>query len=117
MKTHLGVDRRTKLIHTVTATAANVANSTVLPQLLHGHGCGCKASSLPRTNRCDPLVRAPGPRRYATALSDARSGDWREQETNRLKSRVRAKNAHQLVVTCAWTNLFLVRRHVLAAAV
>jgi len=110
MKTHLGVDRRTKLIHTVTATAANVADSTVLPQLL-------QASSLPRTNRCDPLVRAPGPRRYATALSDARSGDWREQETNRLKSRVRAKNAHQLVVTCAWTNLFQVRRHVLAAAV
>ncbi|RPH80280.1 MAG: IS5 family transposase, partial [Nitrospiraceae bacterium] len=36
MKAHLGVDSRTKLIHTVTATAANVADSTVLPQLLHG---------------------------------------------------------------------------------
>jgi IS5 family transposase len=32
-----GVDNRTKLIHAVVATPANVADSTVLPELLHGH--------------------------------------------------------------------------------
>src|SRR2546429_3480620 len=36
MKAHLGVDSRTKLIHAVMATPANVADSTVLPELLHG---------------------------------------------------------------------------------
>src|SRR5213076_46442 len=37
MKAHLGVDSRTKLIHAVVATPANVADSTVLPELLHGN--------------------------------------------------------------------------------
>ena len=36
MKAHFGVDSRTKLIHAVVATPANVADSTVLPELLHG---------------------------------------------------------------------------------
>jgi hypothetical protein len=31
-----GVDSRTKLIHAMVATPANVADSTVLPDLLHG---------------------------------------------------------------------------------
>jgi IS5 family transposase len=35
-KAHFGVDRRIKLIHTVVATPANVADSAVLPDLLHG---------------------------------------------------------------------------------
>jgi IS5 family transposase len=37
MKAHLGVDSRNKLIHAVVATPANVADSTVLPDLLHGN--------------------------------------------------------------------------------
>ena len=36
MKAHIGVDSKTKLIHAVVATPANVADSTVLPDLLHG---------------------------------------------------------------------------------
>ena len=36
MKAHFGVDSRTKLIRAVVATPANVADSTVLPELLHG---------------------------------------------------------------------------------
>ena len=36
MKAHFGVDSRTKLIHAVVATPANVADSMVLPDLLHG---------------------------------------------------------------------------------
>jgi transposase, IS5 family len=37
MKAHLGVDSRTKLIHAVVATPANVADGRVLPELLQ-HG-------------------------------------------------------------------------------
>jgi transposase, IS5 family len=36
MKAHVGVHSKTKIIHTAVATAANVADSTVLPDLLHG---------------------------------------------------------------------------------
>ena len=36
MKAHIGVDSRTKLIHSVAATAANVHDSQLLPDLLHG---------------------------------------------------------------------------------
>ena len=36
MKAHVGVDSKTKLIHTVVATAANVSDVAVLPDLLHG---------------------------------------------------------------------------------
>jgi len=36
MKAHIGVDSRTKLIHSVVATPANVHDSRVLPDLLHG---------------------------------------------------------------------------------
>jgi IS5 family transposase len=36
MKAHIGVDSKTKLIHAVVATAANVHDATVLPDLLHG---------------------------------------------------------------------------------
>lgn len=36
MKAHIGVDRRTKRIHSVAATAANVHDSQMLPRLLHG---------------------------------------------------------------------------------
>ena len=32
----MGVDSKTKMIHSVVATPANVADSTVLPELLHG---------------------------------------------------------------------------------
>jgi IS5 family transposase len=36
MRVHIGVDSQTKLIHSVAATAANVHDSQVLPELLHG---------------------------------------------------------------------------------
>lgn len=36
MKAHIGVDSRTTLIHSVATTAANIHDSQVLPQLLHG---------------------------------------------------------------------------------
>ena len=40
MKAHFGVDSRTKPIHAVAATPANVADSTVLAELGYRPGCG-----------------------------------------------------------------------------
>ena len=37
MKAHFGVDSRSKLIHAAVATPANVADGTMLPDLLHGN--------------------------------------------------------------------------------
>jgi transposase, IS5 family len=37
MKAHVGVDSSTKLIHTIVASAANVADALALPDLLHGN--------------------------------------------------------------------------------
>ena len=36
MKAHVGVDSKTKMIHSVVATAANVHDPQVLEDLLHG---------------------------------------------------------------------------------
>ena len=36
IKTHVGVDSKTKLIHTTLASAANVPDREALPHLLHG---------------------------------------------------------------------------------
>jgi IS5 family transposase len=36
MKAHVGVDSKTKLIHTAVATAAHVSDVAMMPDLLHG---------------------------------------------------------------------------------
>lgn len=36
MKAHVGADSKTKIIHTAVATAANVSDAAILPDLLHG---------------------------------------------------------------------------------
>lgn len=36
MKAHIGVDSKEKIIHTVKASAANIADALALPHLLHG---------------------------------------------------------------------------------
>jgi hypothetical protein len=51
MKAHFGVDSRTKLIHAVVATPANVAESTVLPELLHGQETRVCVLSARRANK------------------------------------------------------------------
>jgi IS5 family transposase len=61
MKAHFGVDSRTKLIHAVVATPANVADSTVLPELLHGQETRVGWSGLPRPAGGDQRACAQGP--------------------------------------------------------
>lgn len=138
MKAHLGVDTRTKLIHSATATAANVADSTALPALLHGDETRVYGDQAYRGQT--GVIRHHAPRAQDFTNRRYRHNgqvDEVEREKNRTKAKVRAKvehaigvikrvfgfakvryrglykNTHRLLVTCALTNLFLVRRRLL----
>jgi IS5 family transposase len=74
MKAHFGVDSRTKLIHAVVATPANVADSTVLPQLLHGRETRVWGDQAYRGQRAVIRERAPRPR--TASIADTASVAW-----------------------------------------
>ena len=138
MKAHIGVDSRTKIIHAVVATAANVADSAVLADLLHGQETRVWGDQAYRgqsevIRQCAPQAKDFTNRRYR----HRGVVDEVERARNRTKSSVRAKvehpfgvikrvfgfvkaryrglekNAHHLFVTCALANLFMVRRRLL----
>lgn len=138
MKAHIGVDSKTKLIHSVVATAANVADSTILPDLLHGDETRVWGDQAYRGQQdvirdCAPKAKDFTNRRYR----HCGVVDEREKARNRTKSKVRAKvehvfgvikrvfgfakvryrglekNAHRLFVTCALANLYMVRQRLL----
>ena len=138
MKAHIGVDRKSKLIHSVVATPANVADGNMMGELLHGgetHVWG-DAAYAGRTER----IRAKSP--HAKDFTQRRGRGYRylseyDRFINRARSRVRArvehmfgvikrvfgftkvryrgiaKNANRLFVTCALANLFMVRHRLL----
>lgn len=141
MKAHVGVDSRTKLIHSVAATAANVADSTILPDLLHGDETRVWGDQAYRGQRAAIREVAPQARDFTNRRYRYQDRvDAVERAKNKTKSRVRAKvehvfavlklkfgftkvryrgldkNAHRLFVTCALANLFLARRHLLRLA-
>ncbi len=136
MKAHIGVDSKTKLIHSVVVTSANVHDKHALPQLLHGkekrvYGDSAYASQKDLIARAAPeakdFTNQKGYRHQA--LTD------REREKNRTKSKVRAKvehaflvikrifgfakvsyrglakNGNRLFMVAALANLFMARRH------
>jgi transposase, IS5 family len=138
MKAHLGVDSRTKLIHAAVATPANVADSTVLADLLHGNETRVWDDQAYRGQRAVIRRRAPRAQDFVNRRYRYRGiVDQIERAKNRTKSKVRAKvehsigiikrvfgfakvryrglakNAHRLLVTCALANLFMARRHLL----
>ena len=142
MKAHVGVDSKTKLIHTALVTAAHVADATVLPELLHGEETRVWGDQAYRGQRdvihaCAPQAQDCTHRRY-------RCKKWIdevERAKNRTKSTVRskvehvfgvmklkfgfvkvryrglAKNANRLFATCALVNLFMVRKRLMHTAV
>lgn len=140
MKAHVGVDSRTKIIHSVAATAANIADCHLLPDLLHGEETRVWGDQAYRGQRRAIVQHAPRAKDF-TNRRYRQNGlvDERERATNRIKSKVRAKveheffvikrvfslarvryrgldkNAHRLFVTCALANLFMVRRSLLRA--
>jgi IS5 family transposase len=139
MKAHIGADSRSKLIHSVAATAANVADSKVLPDLLHGDETRVWGDQAYRGQR--EAIRKAAPRaKDFTNRRYRHKGvvDEAERTKNRTKSQVRAKvehpflvlkrvfgfskvryrglakNANRLFVACALVNVFMARRHLLA---
>jgi len=138
MKAHFGVDSRTKLIHAAVATPANVADSRVLPELLHGRETRVWGDQAYRGQRAVIRHKASLARDFTNRRYRHRGVvNAIEQAKNRTKSKVRAKvehpigvikrvfgfakvryrglkkNAHRLIVTCALANLFIARRHLL----
>ena len=138
MKAHIGVDSKTKLIHSVAATPANVHDSQALAHLLHGAetrvwGDSAYVGQTGVIRRVAPKARdfTQGRASRHKALSAV------ERAKNRNKSKVRAKvehaflvikrlfgftkvcyrgmakNANRLFVACALANLFMVRRTLL----
>src|SRR5438132_2305867 len=142
MKAHVGVDSKTKIIHTAVATAANISDVAMLPDLLHGEearvwGDGAYPGQTAVIRECAPRARDFTQRRcrYKGQIVDEVAS-----AKNRTKSKVRPtleqafpvmkltfgfvkvryrglkKNAHRLFVTCALVNLFVSRRKLLAVA-
>jgi IS5 family transposase len=68
MKLHIGADKR-GIVHTVRATAANVADITQLPDLLHGQERSC--SAIKRTGK-KTIESFSGLGECATGSTDAR---------------------------------------------
>jgi IS5 family transposase len=95
MKAHIGVDTRTRTIHTIRATAANVHDSKVLTQLMHGKERRLYGDSAYRGQAEAIRKRAKHARDFTnkrayrnSPLSDA------DRETNRRKSGVRSYVEH-----------------------
>jgi IS5 family transposase len=140
MKAHFGVDRRSKVIHAVVATAANVHDSAVLGDLLHGEerdvwGDQAYQGQSEVIKEQAPKARDLTNRRYRNrgVVNEA------ERARNRKKSKVRSrvehvigiiklkfgftkvryrgleKNANRLFATCGLTNLYILRRRFRAA--
>src|SRR5271165_3115303 len=141
MKAHVGVDSKTKIIHTAVATAANVSDVAILPDLLHGEETRVWGDQAYRgqsevIQQCAPQAQDCTHRRYR--YKDRI--DEVERAKNRTKSTVRskvehvfgvmklkfgfvkvryrglAKNANRLFATCALVNLFMVRKKLMATA-
>ncbi len=92
MTAHLGVDSRTKLIHAAVATPANVADSTVLPDLLHGRETRVWGDQAYRGQRAVIRRQAPKARDFTNRRYRLRGVvDEAERTKNRTKSKVRAK--------------------------
>ena len=134
MKAHVGVDSKTKLIHSAVATAANIADSMVLPELLHGQETKVWGDQAYRGHR--EAIHEAAPQAQDLTSKGYRYKDRideEERERNRTKSRVRSrvehvfqimklkfgfvkvryrglwKNANRLFATCALVNLFTAR--------
>ncbi|MBS0367288.1 MAG: IS5 family transposase [Proteobacteria bacterium] len=140
MKAHIGVDSKTKVIHTILASAANVSDALALPHLLHGKETRVWGDQAYRGQKVAMHKAAPRARDFTNQRYRWGSRvDERIKAINRNKSRVRAKvehtigvikrvfgfqkaryrglakNLHRLEVTAALANLYTVRRRLLAA--
>ncbi len=95
MKAHIGVDSRTRTIHTVVATAANVHDSRMLGELLHGKERRVYGDSAYRGQREVILAHAKHARDFTNRRAYRNSPlSETDRETNRRKSAVRSYVEH-----------------------
>ena len=138
MKAHLGVDSQNRLIHSVVATAANVHDSAVMKDLLHGGETRVWGDSAYSGQRQVLKEKAPQAKDF-TQKKGCRYRQLTGQErlANQYKSKTRArvehlfgvmkrhfgfdkvrykglaKNAHHLFVSCALINLVIAKKHLM----
>ena len=140
MKLHIGVDSKTKLIHAMETTAANVHDAKVLGALLHGDETRVYGDQAYRGQKDVIRDNAPNAKDFTNQCYRHRGAvDEVERGKNRTKSKVRAKvehpflvikrvfgfakvryrglakNTQRLSVSCGLTNLFIVRHRLLRA--
>jgi len=140
MKAHVAVDSKTKLIHTILASAANIPDTLALPHLLHGKETRVYGDQGYQGQTAVIREIAPNARDFTNRKYRFPSGRIDEvvKAKNRTKSKVRAKvehvigvikrvfgfqktryrglakNLHRLEVMAALTNVFMQRRRLLA---
>jgi len=135
MKAHIGVDSKEKVIHAVAATPANVHDSRVIGDLLHGGETKVWGDSAYQGRK--QAIKAAAPNAQDMTNRRASNGvplTKADRARNRTKSKVRAKvehafhvmkrmfgfthvryrgidkNGNRLFVTCALVNIYLKRR-------
>ena len=95
MKAHVGVDSKSGIVHTAAATAANTADSKVLPELLHGKEQKVWGDAAYQGQGEKIRQKAP----QAQDMTSRRTRykeivDELQRRKNRTKSRVRSKVEH-----------------------
>jgi IS5 family transposase len=140
MKLHIGVDSKTKLIHSMTTTAANVHDAKVLGDLLHGEERRVYGDQAYRGQKTVIREHAPNAKDFTNQrYRHCGVVDEVERAKNRTKSGVRAKvehpfrvlkgmfgfvkvryrglvkNTERLWVSSGLVNLFMVRHRLLRA--
>lgn len=141
MKAHIGVDSKTKLIHSVVATSANVHDSVVIEDLLHGDETRIWGDSA-YTGKKDSMTDVAPLAQDFTNRKGYKNHPLSDEEKrkNRTKSKVRAKvehpfgvmkrrfgftkvryrglakNAHHLFVSCALINLVMAGKMLIKTA-
>jgi IS5 family transposase len=95
MKAHIGVDSRSKLVHAVAATAANVHDSQMLGDLLHGEETRVWGDSAYSGQGAVIHVLAPNAKDFTNHKGSRHKAlSAPERERNRTKSKVRARGEH-----------------------
>ncbi len=141
MKLHIGVDSKTKLIHSLATTGANVHDSQKLGELLHGNETRVYGDSAYQGQHEVLARHAPDAKDFTNEkgqrnrpLSDA------QKTKNKTKSKIRArvehpflvvkqvfghtkvryrglkKNTNWLHVSCGLVNIYIARKHLLRVA-
>lgn len=138
MKAHIGADSQSKLIHSVAATAANVHDSQLLGDLLHGDETRVWGDSayagqgeVIRENapKAKDFTNKKGCRNRPLSAADAAKNMTKSKVRakvehpflvlkrifgfNKVRYRGLDKNANRLFVACGLVNLYLARRQLL----